>query len=60
MTAKALYTMFSELFPNLAEGCKSCKLLSHNVILIKRKDKGSYTFVYRNSENWVMEYRRNG
>ena len=56
MTAKALYTMFSELFPNLAEECKSCKLLSHNVIEIRRKDKGSYTFVYRSNRSWQLNY----
>ena len=60
MTTKTLYTMFSDLFPNLAEECKSCKSIAHNVIEIRRKDKGAYTFVYRNSENWILEYRRNG
>ena len=59
MTAKALYTIFSDLFPNLAEECKSYKLSSRNVIEIRRKDKGLYMFIYRNSDNWMLEYRRN-
>lgn len=56
MTAKALYTMFSELFPNLAEECKSYRLLSQNVIDIKRKDKGSYMFIYRSNRSWQLNY----
>ena len=58
MTAKTLYTIFSDLFPNLAEECKSYKSLSHNVIEIRRKDKGWYMFVFRNRDNWVLEYFR--
>ena len=56
MTAKALYTMFSDLFPNLAEECKSYKSLAQNVIDIRRKDKGSYMFIYRSNRSWQLNY----
>ena len=48
--------MFSDLFPNLAEECKSYRLLSQNVIDIKRKDKGSYMFIYRSNRSWQLNY----